>query len=499
MRTDDRESIDARTDRLMDAAQSRAKANGAAWPEPEGLLRPLPEADQYPLGALGPILGPAAQAMSATIQAPDAIIGSSLLAAASVAVMPHFDAEVDGRRYPSSLWMLTVSSSGERKTGVDSVAVAEHDAIEREAMRAYKADSADHERRLAEHKAKMKKANAGAEPEPIPPPLPLFMTREPTVEGIHKLLANGRGFLGLMSDDAGDFLGGHAMGKDHRTRTVAALSSLWDRGKFDRVRGGDGASKYWGRRVALHLMIQPVIAEGVLSDPLLSGQGFLARGLLAWPKERAGTRRYVECDLTQDPAIQAYRSTMRRLLTLKPPTAPGEDSELEPAPLSMDLKAKDRWIEIANSFEFEQREGGKLHSIRPWASKAAEQVLRVAVVLTVVENARPTHLDAETIERAAEIVSFHLGETLRVLGSSSVPPHIRHAEAILAWLRQNGRSVVHSGEILRLGPGCVRDADALRRAMAALEQAGWVRPLPSGAVVDGKKRKSAWEVWHEAG
>ena len=69
------------------------------------------------------------------------------------------------------------------------------------------------------------------------------------------------------------------------------------------MRAADGAAKYFGRRLALHLMMQPVIAETILSDNVLTGQGFLARSLLAWPTSTIGSRQYVEVDLAADPAI----------------------------------------------------------------------------------------------------------------------------------------------------------------------------------------------------
>ena len=474
----------------------------SGWPEPDPLCRPPPTAGPFPLACLGPVLEPAAKAIASTVQAADSVVASSLLAAASVAASPHFDVEADGRRSPIVLWFMTVAASGERKSAVDSLAIHEHDAIECEAARSYAGEVAEHKARMAEHAAAEKKARSEApgalpRPEPEAPLLPWIMTREPTVEGLHKLLAGGRGFVGILSDDAGDFFGGHSMAKDHRVRTVAALSSLWDRGRFDRVRGGDGSSKYWGRRMSMHLMIQPVIAESVASDALLSGQGFLPRCLLAWPAERAGTRRYIERDLTQDPAVLAYWRRMRELLTTPPRVAPGSRNELDPLALRMDARAKALWIDIANAMEAAQRESGPLHPVRPWASKGAEQVLRVAGVLTAIEHERPTHITAEIIERAGGIVAFYLGEAARIVGHAAVPPQIRAAEALRAWLVANGERVVHSTGLLQRAPRCVRSAAELRQAMTTLETHGWVRQLPPGAIVDGAPRKSAWEVARE--
>lgn len=470
------------------------------WPEPDALHRSIQHSNPYPMDALGSILGPAARAISAVVQSADATIGGSMLASASLAAMPHVDVLIDGRRLPIGLFFMTIASSGERKSSTDAEALRVHKIVEREKLYRFERDTEEHNFQMEsyeENKKKRGKKNGHSlspRDEPTAPINPTFITREPTLEGLHKLLLSGPGYAGLMSDEGGEFFGGYAMGKDQRVRTVAAISSLWDRGEFDRVRAGDGINKYWGRRIAAHMMIQPAIAEQVLSDRTMTNQGFLARFLLAWPEERAGTRHYVERDLTQDPAMLAYWGRMRELLEWSPRMVEGRRNELDPVTLAMDGKAKAVWIKIADAFERSMAMGESLNGIKAWASKAAEQVLRVAGVLTVVENQRPTHIDVTSIERAAKILTFHMGEAARIVGTASVPPNIRNAEAVISWLHQNGRRIVFSGEIIQRGPTCVRHAVTLRSAMDVLERQGYVRRMPEGTIIDGKARKSAWEV-----
>src|SRR5262245_16513718 len=50
-----------------------------SWPEPEPLTREIPPGDPYPLGALGSVLGGAAEVIRDVIQAPDAICGQGVL------------------------------------------------------------------------------------------------------------------------------------------------------------------------------------------------------------------------------------------------------------------------------------------------------------------------------------------------------------------------------------------------------------------------------------
>lgn len=474
--------------------------------EPDPLRRPLPPPEPYPLDALGEILAPAANSIIETVQAPDAIIGSSLLAAASVAAMPHANVYIDGRRVPLSLWCLSIAESGERKSAVDELATRRHRMDERERRDQHEKDQRNYEIEVQAYgviykqeakgkvigEIKSKVQALGSPPEE--PLLPWILSSDPTVEGLHKLLARGRGFGGLFSDDAGDFLGGYAMSKENRTRAAAALSKLWDRGEYDRVRGGDGASKHYGKRLALHLMAQPVVAESVLSDALLIGQGFLARCLFAWPQSRAGSRFYVERDLSNDPALVAYWQRIAQLLGRKPPLAEGTRNELEPKPLRLTPEAKSLWVQIANGIEEKMTAGAQLGDTKAWGSKGAEQILRVAGVLTLIADPDASEVVAATIEHAGELVAWYLGEAVRIIGTASVPAEIRHAEAILGWARERQFSKVHSRQLMQYGPGCVRTGDTLRRAMGVLVRHGYAGELEPGTVIDGRARRTAWRL-----
>src|SRR3546814_7716352 len=78
------------------------------------------------------------------------------------------------------------------------------------------------------------------------------------------------------------------MSDESRLRTGAGLSSFWDGTPVKRVRGGDGVSILKGRRLSLHVMVQPGIAEGLLADPMLQQQGLPSRLLVAAPASIAG-------------------------------------------------------------------------------------------------------------------------------------------------------------------------------------------------------------------
>lgn len=499
--------LEARADRelalVQRVAAEKPKRTAAAEArgEPEPLRRPLPDAVAYPLEALGPILEPAARALLRVVQAPDAVIGASLLAAASLAAQPHANVHVDGRTSPISLWHVTIAESGERKSAVDNWALQAHREAERESgatfhsdMIAYKAEKRAYD--LAVKRAEKSKDAAviRAEirrlgPPPDAPLLPFLLVGEPTTEALHKLLIDGRGSVGLFSDDAGEFIGGHAMSAEHRTKTAASLSRLWDKGEFDRIRVGDGASKHYGKRTALHLLLQPVIAENVLSDDMLTKQGFLARCLLAWPPTRAGNRPYVETDLSGDPALAIYWRRMRALLDRQPPLRPDTRNELEPRRLGLDRDAKALFVQLANGIEATMAPDGSMAQVRAWASKGSEQALRIAGVLALTENPDANTIGRDVLERAGEIAAYHLGEAARIVGTASLPTEIRHAELILQWCAAKGLATVSSRDLVRGGPNVIRTADAVHAAMAVLERHRWAERIESG-----KRRE-----WHLIG
>ena len=258
--------------------------------QPKPLMRPAGEPEAFPVHALGDILGGAARAIVDRVQVPDAMAAQSVLATASLASQGLVDIELPtGQRRPVSCFFITIAASGERKSASDSIATLPIDKREKELRQRYQTERDDYEmkreafddQRRSIQKVKNKKEReeelvALGSP-PSRPLEPLLTCPEPTIEGLHRLLAEGQPSLGLFSDEGGQFIAGHGMSDENRLKTSAALSSLWDGDPVKRVRGGDGVVILPGRRVSMHLMAQPDAAARWLSDPVLADQGLLSR------------------------------------------------------------------------------------------------------------------------------------------------------------------------------------------------------------------------------
>lgn len=371
----------------------------------------------YPVEALGPLME-AVRAVADKTQAPIAIAGQSALSVASLAVQGLADVEtLGGGDAPASLFCLTIARSGERKSGCDKLLMAGLREFEQAQGQAYgealaKAEAAirlwkaKESRLIQEASGKGPKAiEALADLEGLPPcpELPLSPNRtatDPTFEGLAKLYTNSHPALGLFTDEGGAFFGGHAMNSENRLKTCAGLSCLWDGAAINRTRAGDGASTLWGRRLASQLMAQPVAVRPLLADPVASGQGFLARFLIAEPPSNIGFRTRLGYDPASDAALSRFSARLAELLAMEMPLKDGTRNHLEPARLSLSAKAKALLQHYYQATESAQKPGGDLCTITPYASKSAEQAARIAAVLTLWDTPGAVSVNADTMSNA---------------------------------------------------------------------------------------------------
>ena len=238
----------------------------AEFEPPRPLQRPLEPADPFPMEALGSVLGGAALAITDQVQCPEAIAGQSVLAVATLAVQGHANIELpQGSTAPLSSFFLTVASSGERKSAADRKALPPIREREKALRARYDDDMPAYtirqvtwetsRKQILNNKKTSREAKhaelAHLGPPPRPPLTPLLTCTEPTFEGLCLLLQGGQPSVGLFSAEGGQFLGGYGMSKEHRLKTAAAMSGLWDGEPIRRVRRGDGIIVLPGRTQGL--------------------------------------------------------------------------------------------------------------------------------------------------------------------------------------------------------------------------------------------------------
>jgi hypothetical protein len=476
------------------------------------LFRALPECEPFPVDALGEVLGGAVKAIADVVHVPPATAAGSVLAAASLAVQGLADVELPiagGTPRPSSLFVLTVAASGERKSSSDKIAlraVADFEAAMGEAYRRDLPAALAAREAWTAARDKAKRGGKGLDwraardavtalgPEPLLPVAPILTAPEPTLQGLARLFPTARPSLGLMSDEGGGMIGGWGFQQEQRVATMAALNGLWDGSPIKRVRAGDGAEVMHGRRLALHLMLQPTIAPKLLADPEAAGIGLLARFLVAQPPELAGTRFQRVERLDSSPALATYQRRLGAILGLKLPTAADDPRHLQPRRLGFTPDGRAAWRAYANTCERRIGQDGDWREIRPWASKAAEHAARLAAVVALFHDPEIAELDAEAFNQGARLADFYGGEMLRLCGAAAIGVELIEAEQLRHWIVYKGKVLVAASEVMNGGPNLLRTAPKARAALQRLEEVGWLVKLPNGSEIDGRRRRDVWRV-----
>lgn len=324
---------------------------------------------------------------------------------------------------------------------------------------------------------------------------PMLTCEEPTFEGLYRQLVSGLPSQGVFSNEGGQFIGGHGMTNEAKLRTAAGMSKLWDGDPIKRVRGGDGASFLPGKRVALHLMVQPEIANVLLQDALLIDQGLLSRMLITAPDTAAGKRFSRSEGPDTDNAIKRYGARLLDILEKPLPLAANKSNELEPRQLALSASAQAIWLRFHDHLEREIRPGGPLESIRGLANKLPEHAARLAAVIALVEDLECPEVGTTEMRAGIALAEHYAAEALRLVDTSRIGADLKLAQRLLTWLRNTWTEpAISLPDIYQRGPNAIRDQATAKKLVGLLEEHGWLIKIQEGALVAGHYRRDAWTV-----
>ena len=405
----------------------------------------------YPTEALGP-LAEACRAIVAEGQLQPAMAGQCLLATASLLTQGLFNVRTLAGVKPLSLYMMTLGDSGDGKSTAEVVALHPVREWQREAGKRYAAAL----QLFEQERTKQKKGDAA----PVEPANPYRLSRDATVEGLRRDLDAGPCSQGMYTSEAAAVLCGYGLSAEHRAKTAAVFNGLWDDGYLSVSRATGGRVERSGRRLALHWLIQPSAAAGVLGDPMLSSIGMWPRFLLAWP-QTSEPRVAKPFRPENSPAIGHYWQRCSDLLAKELP----DDASANNPILELDADATEIVNRAFERFEVEARRG-KLRSVKPFALRATEQVCRVAGVLAAFSGRLSvSHDDAVG---ALQLVSYALDSWRGVFDDGAADPLNAKALKLYAWLMSQPGQRAALPYILRHGPGTTRSAGARDDSLSLL-------------------------------
>ena len=469
---------------------------GNEWPEPEPLNAPddpLP----YPLEALPDEIREAVEEVLCFAQSPPPLAACSALAALSLVGQGLADVRrTEGLTGPISLFFLTMADSGERKSSVDGhfmAGIREWELRRAEdakpAMAEYRAAFSSWEAERAGHLAKIKSKPSQVlrdqlreheKNRPEAPRYPRVTHENTTPESLAWDLATKWPSGGVMSSEAGIVFGGHANGKDSIVRNLAQLNKLWDGGSLSISRRTSESFTVRGARLTMGLATQSATIREFFeaSKGLARGSGFFARFLVAHPESTQGTRFWKDAPASW-PNLTRFRNRLIELFEMTP--FPDRDRGLEPPMMDFSVKGFEAWKAVYNLIEADLAPERELSDLKDVASKAGDNVSRIAALFALYEEAGV--IEADNVERASRIVVWHLHEAKRFFGDIYSNPQDLLAAKLDRWLLDQGKFRIPKNDIRQFGPNQLRRKEALDSTLAELEKLHRVQ-----IVVEGKKQ-----------
>jgi hypothetical protein len=509
--------MDASTNRFKDFNDEFAGKGSASAPHngdspnqdeaPRPLMRELPPAEPYPVEALGYALRPAAEAIQRVVQCPMAICAQSVLATSALTAQGLANVQLPmGHIKPVSLYLLSIAESGERKSTADDEALGPIHSYEEslrvdygDRLQGYKNDKEAWDKAREDVKKKhksdrraLKEALDHLGAPPRPPMTPSVTSGEPTIEGLHKSYIDGCPSHGIFSDEGGQFIAGHAMRDDRRTHAGAALSDLWQGKPIKRLRGGEGTLILPNRRLSVFLQVQPDVASLWLADQMLISQGLVSRLLCCRPESAIGDRPWK--DPSQEAALDRYRSRIGHLIRLTP--TDNLENGLDKLPvMRLSEEAKRAWVAFYNYVEAAQKNGGALESIRGFASKIAENAVRITGVLHMMEEGDAAkEISQDAMERGIEIAQHYLDEALRLRLAAHTDPQLRLAQRAVEWIMLQPGGMFCLPDLYQFGPCQIITAGAARKIVEILEDHALLERLAGAHEINGRKRREVWRL-----
>jgi len=462
--------------------------------------------EDYPLQALPPRLAECIQALVKIVQIPTSIAAQAVLGACSIVAQTRIEIKMPTREIvPSSLFLFSVAASGDRKSGCDKLALGPVYRREKEMREGFEAKQQQFSIEKAAHDAAVKTAKTGKKNRfqiqealeacgapPTPPALPMLLVEEPTIEGIVKLLDEAYPSIGLFSDEGAQFLGGYSMQDEQQAKTGAMLSQLWDGKPIKRVRGTDVTKILDGRRMSLHLMVQPGVAMKLFGNKALRDQGMMSRMLITFPKSIKGTRFWKEPTQEDLDALASYQSRLSSLLQGAFSRMDPETKNLEFSQVELQPAARELWIAFSDHLEGQQGPEGALAEVSDLASKMAQHALRLAAVISYFQGGEHVVRDGisvDAMKAGIALGQFYLSEALRLFNAGAIDDDSENAQTLVDFIRKEKLDKVGKRWLSRNCPKPVRAATVLKRALELLVEQGHLVAIGGGGEFKARGEK----------
>lgn len=415
------------------------------WGTPEPLANDPSKPTPYPINAFTGLLRQVIEAVAYYAQVPLAMAGQCVLGALAHMGQRFIDAPMGHGHMPTSLILITEGESGSGKTQAMGLTHFKIKEYERQQYTDYLSDVATWDSDKAGLKGKELAQFLEDNPKPQNPKT-LFddATIEPILD---RFISGEMNNASWTTDEAGQFFNGHTMTGDTAGSALSAITKLYSDGEVSRLRSQKSAyatpqTDAHSVRMTLLLQGQRVVLEQALTDPLMNGQGFLARALIACPPDLRGHRVWDDAKRRNDspydnPHLIEYWSRCQSLLDPLPAYLPN-DSTGAPQRIKMQWAdgAEQVFCNHMQGIENRQANGQTLEYLKAYASRMAENASRIASLMAFFDGRKIITID--DITRAFMLVEYSTAERLRYLDATPTGEQ-NDSEKLSSWLVDKAR------------------------------------------------------------
>lgn len=480
--------------------------NEADWPDPLPLIKSIGELYHYPIEALPERIKNAVQEVIDYSQCPISLAACSALSVLSLAAQGLVDVNRRNGELisPVSLYFLVIADSGERKTSSDkhfTNPIIEWEKAERALMKPLLDEYFAAEKSwMAEIKgveAEIKRLARIGEPtdekketlaklmrnKPKKPLTSRLLHTDATPEALAFNLSQAWPSAGLLSNEAGIILGGHAMKADSVMKNLALLNTLWDGGTIHVDRRNSESFTLHGARLTMGLAVQSGTLRLFFNQlkGLAKDIGFISRLLITYPKSTIGTR-FIDNSQFDFYHLPIFNQRINDLLNIRPTLS--EAGGLIVNILRPSDEANEAWISFYNTVEHEMSHGGDMEEIRDSASKAAENVARLAALFHLFKDGVTGLISKEHMENAAKIITYHLYEKKRFDNEIALPESLVNASILDCWLikraKENKSSIIPANDVLNSGPAALRTKQQRDSVLEILADSHRIKTIKKG-------------------
>lgn len=453
--------------------------------------------DGFPLNALPPLLRNTLLEVEQKIQSPIGLIASSMLSSMAIACQGAFNIRTPiGSVVPSSIFIITVAESGERKSTTDKyftqplrdfeekrrkhhsekllsfknqkrIWSINHQELEkslRKSIRDGEIDTKD----LSDQLERM------LENEPIAPLQMRLLYSDATSEALLENLARLWPAGAIHSSEASTVISGRTLHK------LGPINELWDGDSYipvDRKRSESFELK--NARLTISLMIQPQPFMEFLSKK--KGHaidiGLTSRFMITMPTSTQGYRKVEKqaeaVESNSDSAFNNFKQILEYWLQKS------EAQTLDGVPhqeFTFNEDAGDEYLDILLQIENAIAPGGEFHQHSAIASKLGNNLARIAGLIQAFDN-RDSAITLQTLSTASKILYWYTNQHIKFIKIfKNELTDEDMGDMLLEWLKNNptrcGGPQFRISLLYKDAPNSIREKKNLHRAIDNLSQRG---------------------------